>query len=144
AATAAGLPPSRIARHALRRTLPGLLPQGGLVVVGLTGSAVAVETLFSVPGLGSTALAGALAQDLPVLQAAVLMLLLTGLVAALAVRLLSRVLLGPALTDRALPALVAPRLPTRTGVAVGAVVLAVLFCAVLVAGLARDPLHVDA
>lgn len=144
AATAAGLPPRRIARHALRRTLPGLLPQGGLVVVGLTGSAVAVETLFAVPGLGSTALAGALAQDLPVLQAAVLMLLLTGLAAALAVRLLSRVLLGPALTDRALPALVAPRLPARKGVAAGAVVLAVVFGAVLVAGLLRDPLHVDA
>ncbi|MFH9803768.1 ABC transporter permease subunit [Streptomyces albidoflavus] len=144
AATAAGLPPRRIARHALRRTLPGLLPQGGLVVVGLTGSAVAVETLFAVPGLGSTALAGALAQDLPVLQAAVLMLLLTGLAAALAVRLLSRALLGPALTDRSLPALVAPRLPARKGVAAGAVVLAVVFGAVLVAGLLRDPLHVDA
>ncbi|KPC70949.1 hypothetical protein ADL35_36655, partial [Streptomyces sp. NRRL WC-3753] len=37
--------------------------------------------------------------------------------------LLSRVLLGPALTDRALPALVAPRLPARKGVAAGAVVL---------------------
>lgn len=53
AATAAGLPGHRTARHALRRTLPGLLPQLGLVVVGLTGGAVAVETLYAIPGLGA-------------------------------------------------------------------------------------------
>ncbi|NEC68738.1 ABC transporter permease subunit, partial [Streptomyces sp. SID9727] len=76
AATAHGLPAHRTARHALRRTLPGLLPQIGLTVVGLTGGAVAVENLYAIPGLGSTALAAAVAQDLPVLQACVLVLLL--------------------------------------------------------------------
>ncbi|WP_146057760.1 ABC transporter permease, partial [Streptomyces sp. SM10] len=76
ASTAHGMPARRIAAHALRRTAPALLPQLGLVVVGLTGGAVAVETLYAVPGLGGTALAAALAQDLPVLQACVLLLLL--------------------------------------------------------------------
>ncbi|MBW5257431.1 ABC transporter permease subunit, partial [Streptomyces poriferorum] len=99
AATAAGLPGHRIARHALRRTLPGLLPQLGLVVVGLTGGAVAVETLYAIPGLGGTALAAALAQDLPVLQACVLLLLLLGTAAGLVTRLTARALLGPALDD---------------------------------------------
>lgn len=144
AATAGGVPPRRIARHALRRTLPGLLPQAGLVVVGLTGSAVAVETLYSVPGLGNTALGAALAQDLPVLQACVLVLLLLGLVAGLLVRLVSRALLGPAIDDGALPPLVPPALPGRRAITAAAVALAVLFCAVVAAGLLRDPLHVDA
>jgi ABC-type dipeptide/oligopeptide/nickel transport system permease component len=144
AAVADGLPGRRIVPHALRRTLPGLLPQLGLVVVGLTGGAVAVETLYAVPGLGGTALAAALAQDLPVLQACVLFLLLLGVVAGVAARLAGRALLGPALSDGALPALVPPVLPTRRLLTAGAVVLAVLFLAVTVAGLLRDPLHVDA
>ncbi|MFF5895552.1 ABC transporter permease subunit [Streptomyces argenteolus] len=144
AATAHGLPARRIAGQALRRVLPALLPQLGLVVVGLTGGAVAVETLYAVPGLGGTALAAALAQDLPVLQACVLFLLLLGVAAGLAARLGSRALLGPARTDGALPPLVAPALPTRHAVTVAAVVLAAVFAAVVLTGLARDPLHADA
>ncbi|GAA2938652.1 ABC transporter permease subunit [Kitasatospora cinereorecta] len=144
AATAAGMPPRRIAAHALRRTLPVLLPQLGLIAVGLTGGAVAVETLYALPGLGGTALAAALAQDLPVLQACVLLLLLLGLVAGLAARLGSRALLGPARTARALPVLTAPPLPVRRLVTVTAVTLAALLAAVTVTGLLRDPLSVDA
>ncbi|MFF2900079.1 ABC transporter permease subunit [Streptomyces sp. NPDC057966] len=144
AAVAGGLPGRRIVPHALRRALPGLLPQLGLVVVGLTGGAVAVETLYAVPGLGGTALAAALAQDLPVLQACVLFLLLLGVVAGVAARLAGRALLGPALSDGALPALVPPVLPARRLLTAGAVALAVLFVAMTVAGLLRDPLHVDA
>ncbi|MFF3172472.1 ABC transporter permease subunit [Streptomyces sp. NPDC057900] len=144
AATAAGLPARRIARHALRRTLPGLLPQLGLIVVGLTGGAVAVETLYAIPGLGGSALAAALAQDLPVLQACVLMLLLLGVAAGLAARLASRTLLGPALHDGALPALVPPAARARRSLITGALLLTALFAAVTVAGLLRDPLHIDA
>ncbi|MFG2407525.1 ABC transporter permease subunit [Streptomyces brevispora] len=144
AATAGGLPGPRVARHALRRTLPGLLPQLGLIVVGLTGGAVAVETLYAIPGLGGSALAAALAQDLPVLQACVLMLLLLGVAAGLAARLASRTLLGPALHDGALPVLLPPVLPARRLLTAAALVLAALFAAVTVAGLLRDPLQIDA
>ncbi|WP_299535661.1 ABC transporter permease subunit [uncultured Streptomyces sp.] len=143
-AQAGGIPAGRVARHALRRTLPGLLPQLGLVVVGLTGGAVAVETLFTIPGLGSTALSAALAQDLPVLQACVLVLLLLGALAGPAARAGSRLLLGPALADAALPGLVAPRPASRRLLAVAACALGALFVAVTVAGLLRDPLHADA
>ncbi|MFF2329244.1 MULTISPECIES: ABC transporter permease subunit [unclassified Streptomyces] len=143
-AAAGGLPGRRVALHALRRTLPGLLPQLGLIVVGLTGGAVAVETLYAVPGLGGTALGAALAQDLPVLQACALLLLLLGVVAGGAARLATRALLGPALRDGALPALVPPVLPARRTVVAGAAVLAALLVAVTLAGLLRDPLHVDA
>ncbi|MFF0074593.1 ABC transporter permease subunit [Streptomyces sp. NPDC005494] len=144
AATAHGLPGRRIAVQALRRVLPVLLPQLGLVTVGLTGGAVAVETLYAIPGLGGTALSAALAQDLPVLQACVLLLLLLGVGAGLAARIGSRALLGPARTDGALPPLVAPALPASRAVTVAAVILAVLFATVVLAGLARDPLHADA
>lgn len=144
AATAHGLPARRAARHALRRTLPGLLPQLGLIVVGLTGGAVAVETLYAIPGLGSTALAAALAQDLPVLQACVLILLLLGTAAGLAARLASRTLLGPALDAGALPALVPPAARARPALLAAALLLATLFAAVTLAGLLRDPLHIDA
>ena len=144
AATANGLPAHRIAAHALHRTLPALLPQLGLVVVGLTGGAVAVETLYAIPGLGGTALAAALAQDLPVLQACVLLLLLLGAAAGLAARLGSRALLGPARTDGALPPLVAPSLPAPRPVAVAASVLGALLVGVTLTGLLRDPLYADA
>ncbi|WP_406453007.1 ABC transporter permease subunit [Streptomyces sp. NBC_00876] len=143
-ATAAGMPGHRTARHALRRTLPGLLPQIGLIVVGLTGGAVAVETLYAIPGLGSTALSAALAQDLPVLQACVLILLLLGTAAGLTARLTSRTLLGPALNDGALPALVPPATRARPSLITGALLLTALFAAVTLAGLLRDPLHIDA
>ncbi|MFJ4503392.1 ABC transporter permease subunit [Streptomyces sp. NPDC088864] len=144
AATAHGLPARRTARHALRRTLPGLLPQIGLTVVGLTGGAVAVETLYAIPGLGSTALAAAVAQDLPVLRACVLVLLLLGTAAGLAARLGTRALLGPALDDRALPALVPPAARAGRPLIACALLLAALFAATTVAGLLRDPLHLDA
>ncbi len=144
AAAAGGIPGARVARHALRRTLPGVLPQFGFVVVGLTGGAVAVETLFAIPGLGGTALSAALAQDLPVLQAAVLVLLLLGVAAGLAVRGLGRLLLGPALRDGALPPLVRPRLAAGRAVRWGAVLVTVVFLGVVVAGLLRDPYAIDA
>ncbi|MFJ6697088.1 ABC transporter permease subunit [Streptomyces sp. NPDC091272] len=143
AAVAGGIPGRRVALHALRRTLPAVLPQFGFVVVGLTGGAVAVETLFAVPGLGGTALAAALAQDLPVLQASTLVLLVLGMLAGLAVRGAGRLLTGPALRDGALPALVRPRLGAGRAVRWTAVLLTVVFVAVVVAGLLRDPYAID-
>ncbi|WP_185029593.1 ABC transporter permease subunit [Streptomyces candidus] len=144
AAVAGGIPGSRVARHALRRSVPGVLPQFGFVLVGLTGGAVAVETLFAIPGLGGTALGAALAQDLPVLQSSVLVLLLLGALAGLAVRGLGRALVGPALRDRALPPLVRPRLTTGRGLRWAAVLLTLAFVGVVVAGLLRDPYGIDA
>jgi peptide/nickel transport system permease protein len=53
----------------LRRALPAVLPQVGLVLIGLTGGAVAVEKVFAIPGLGRALLGAASAQDIPTLQA---------------------------------------------------------------------------
>jgi peptide/nickel transport system permease protein len=140
AAAARGLPGHRIARQAIRRCLPGLLPNTGLFAVGLTGAAVAVEQIFDIPGLGRTTLQAALAQDLPVLQAGTLALVLLAAVAAGLAALATRLLVGPALRDGALPSLHGPKPPARTLQPFGYGGLLALITAV---GLPRDPLALD-
>ncbi|TDC61161.1 ABC transporter permease subunit [Micromonospora sp. KC207] len=138
-----GFSPGRIAWHALRRTVAGVLPQFLPTVVALVGGAVAVEKIFNIPGLGRLALDAALAQDLPPLQTATLLLVLLGTAAGLLIQTLRRTLLGPALRDAALPALHPAALPRRrsTGWVAGLCAIALLTLAI--AGLLRDPLHVD-
>ncbi|MFF5157828.1 ABC transporter permease subunit [Streptomyces sp. NPDC000348] len=136
----AGVSRARVAAAALRRVLPPLVPQFGMVAVGLTGGAVAVETVFAVPGIGRTALGAAKSQDLPLLQGAVLALLLLGLAAGASAALVRRRLLGPALRDAGLTP-PAPR-PVRAHPAVPAALGAVLLAAIGW-GLLRDPYTVD-
>ncbi|WP_309113169.1 ABC transporter permease subunit [Saccharothrix sp.] len=136
----AGCTPSVIAWALLRRVLPALMPQIGLVVVGLTGGAVAVETVFAVPGIGRTALGAAESQDLPVLQASVLALVLLGVLAGALAGVVRHRLLGPGLRDAALslPA------PTRgSSGRVVPIVCAVVPAVVVGAGLLREPLRLD-
>ncbi|OIJ93159.1 ABC transporter permease subunit [Streptomyces monashensis] len=140
AARARGLPARSIARQAVRRVLPGLLPGTALFVVGMTGGAVAVEQVFDIPGLGRTTLQAALAQDLPVLQTGTLCLVLLAALAAGAARLGVRLVVGPALTDGAVPALHPAGAPAR---ATTPLLLAAVLLAVLAAGLPRDPLALD-
>ncbi|MER7375826.1 ABC transporter permease subunit [Streptomyces lanatus] len=140
AATARGLPGRTVARQALRRCLPGLLPNTGLFVVGITGGAVAVEQIYDIPGLGRTTLQAALAQDLPVLQAGTLALVLLAAIAAALAHLLTRLLIGPALRDGALPSLHRPTPPARRFLPF---VLGGLLLAVIGLGLPRDPLALD-
>ncbi|MER8004649.1 ABC transporter permease subunit [Streptomyces sp. NPDC094149] len=140
AAVARGLPRRSIARHAVHRCLPGLLPNLGLFVVGLTGGSVAVEQIFDIPGLGRTTLQAALAQDLPVLQAGTLVLVLLAAAAAGVARLAARLLTGPALRDGALPTLHRPTPPARGAqplVHGGALLV------VIALGLPRDPVALD-
>ncbi|MEV5764054.1 ABC transporter permease subunit [Micromonospora sp. NPDC052213] len=138
----AGAGRTRTAAALLRRALPALLPQIGLVLIGLTGGGVAVERVFAVPGLGRVTLGAAQTQDLPVLQGGVLILLVLGVVAGIGVELVRRAMLGPALRSGALPVAAHAPAPHRslwitTGVAM--LVLTVL----VVAGLAGDPYAAD-
>ncbi|MFE2213301.1 ABC transporter permease subunit [Streptomyces canus] len=136
----AGVSRSLIATAALKRVLPPLVPQFGLVAVGLTGGAVAVETVLAVPGIGRTALGAAKSQDLPLLQGAVLALLLLGLATGALAALLRRRLLGPALRDASLV------LPPARPVRIHPAIPAALFTALAVAigwGLLRDPYAVN-
>ncbi|MCT9083002.1 ABC transporter permease subunit [Streptomyces fulvoviolaceus] len=140
AAAARGLPGRSIARQAVRRCLPGLLPNLGLFVVGLTGGSVAVEQIFDIPGLGRTTLQAALAQDLPVLQAGTLLLVLLAAVAAGLAALATRRIAGPALRDGALSSLHRPQPPTR---GIPTFVHGGLLTLVIALGLPRDPLALD-
>ncbi|MFJ8363610.1 ABC transporter permease subunit [Streptomyces sp. NPDC093984] len=138
-----GFGPGRIARHALRRALAGVLPQFLPTVVALVGGAVAVEKIFDIPGLGRLALDAAIAQDLPPLQTAALVLVLLGITAGLLIQALCRALLGPALREGTLPALHAPALPPRRSSRWVAGSCAAALLTLVIAGLLRDPLHVD-
>ncbi|WSF58763.1 ABC transporter permease subunit [Streptomyces sp. NBC_01352] len=140
AAAARGLPGRSIARQAVRRCLPGLLPNLGLFVVGLTGGAVAVEQIFDIPGLGRTTLQAALAQDLPVLQAGTLALVLLAGIAAGLAALTTRLLVGPALRDGALSSLHRRPPPVRR---ILPIAYGLLLTVVVVFGLPRDPLALD-
>ncbi|MEU5220460.1 ABC transporter permease subunit [Streptomyces sp. NPDC020807] len=136
----AGTGRARITLAALRRVLPALAGQFGLVVVGLTGGAVAVETVFAVPGIGRAALGAATSQDLPLLQACVLALLGLGLLAGAAAGAVRRLMLGPALRESGL-ALPPPR-PSRVPPFVPWALVGVL-AGVIGWGLAGDPYAVD-
>ncbi|MFD4029440.1 ABC transporter permease subunit [Streptomyces sp. NPDC058637] len=136
----AGVSRTRVAFAALRRVLPPLVPQFGMVAVGLTGGAVAVETVFAVPGIGRTALGAAKSQDLPLLQGAVLALLALGLITGALAVLVRRRLLGPALRDAGLS--LPPARPVRAHPAIPAALGALLLTAIGW-GLLRDPYAVD-
>lgn len=140
AAAARGLPGRSIARKALRRCVPGLLPNLGLFVVGLTGGSVAVEQIFDIPGLGRTTLQAAIAQDLPVLQAGTLVLVALAAVTTGAARLAARLLIGPALRDGALHTLHRPPPPVRR---IPPIAYSLLLFVVIALGLPRDPLALD-
>ncbi|MEU6350950.1 ABC transporter permease subunit [Streptomyces sp. NPDC047072] len=140
AAAARGLPGRGIARQAVRRCLPGLLPNTGLFVVGLTGGSVAVEQIFDIPGLGRTTLQAALAQDLPVLQAGALTLLLLAATATGLASLATRRIAGPALRDGSLSSPHRRQTPART---IQPFLYGGLLLAVITLGLPRDPLALD-
>lgn len=139
-ALAHGVSSRSIAKQALWRCVPGLLPNMGLFVVGLTGGAVAVEKVFDIPGLGRTILDAALAQDLPVLQTGTLALVgLAAVVGGLS-RPAARLLVGPALRDGALPTLHRPGAPASPTLPV---IYAALLLGLICLGLPRDPLALN-
>nr|WP_206315797.1 ABC transporter permease subunit [Streptomyces sp. C1-2] len=140
AAAARGTPPASIARQALRRCVPGLLPNLGLFVVGLTGGSVAVEQIFDIPGLGRLNLRAALAQDIPVLQTGTLVLLALAALTAGLTRCGMRWLIGPALRDGALHSLHRPAPPAPRAVPL---LYGLLLTAVITLGLSRAPLTLD-
>ncbi|MGW6642227.1 ABC transporter permease subunit [Streptomyces iakyrus] len=140
AAAARGVPPKSVARQAVRRCVPGLLPNLALFVVGLTGGSVAVEQIFDIPGIGRLTLHAALSQDLPVLQTGTLALVLLAATAGALARVAARLLIGPALRDGALQSLHRPR-PTAPRTL--PLLYAGLLAAVIGFGLPRDPIALD-
>ncbi len=130
------------ARAVILRSLPGVMPLTGLVLVALTGGAVAVEKVFAIPGIGRATLGAAAAGDLPALQTGVLILLLLASVIGMLAGGARRVLLGRALTLGAIPVPAQAAPAHRQRVWIPLVCLGLLLLMVL-AGYGRDPLSSD-
>ena len=89
----------QIVRFALWRALSNLIPQIAMIVIGLTGGAVAVEQIFSIPGIGRLILGAAKSQDLPLLQGGLLVLLAFSILISSLSILLQNWLLGHSATS---------------------------------------------
>jgi peptide/nickel transport system permease protein len=138
----AGFSRARIAAAACRRTLPSLMPQVGMVMVGMTGGAIAVEQVFSIPGLGRATLGAASAQDMPALQTGLLILLLNAVFLGSLANIVRALLLGRALRTGALPVPTAAQWTPRHGWVIP-LIAGALLALLLVAGWPRDPFSSD-
>jgi ABC-type dipeptide/oligopeptide/nickel transport system permease component len=67
-------------KHAFRNAALPVVTFAGLMLVGMIGASVVVETVFAWPGVGSLIVQAVLQRDFPVVQAGVL--LITALYAA--------------------------------------------------------------
>ncbi|WP_421671182.1 ABC transporter permease subunit [Rahnella sp. EDr1-12] len=137
-----GIKRRHTARAVILRSLPGVMPLTGLVLVALTGGAVAVEKVFAIPGIGRATLGAAAAGDLPALQTGVLILLLLASVIGMLAGGARRLLLGRALTLGAVPVPAQAAPAHRQRVWIPLVCLGLLLLMVL-AGYGRDPLSSD-
>lgn len=88
-----GVAPSRIVRQLLWRSLVPTIPLLTLFFAGTLASTAAVEVTFNIPGFGRTVVESALNSDLPVLQAAVFVVLVVGAVSGIVANGLRRFIL---------------------------------------------------
>lgn len=136
----AGVSRAAIALAVMKRALPGILPLAALVVVSLTGGAIAVEKVFAIPGLGRATLGAAMAQDLPTLQFGILLLLSLAAAASLTAGVLRRLLVGRALSGHGMPAPREEQVRRSSSAAWLPLPCLALLALLLLAGLPRDPL----
>jgi peptide/nickel transport system permease protein len=79
-------------KHILRNILVPLTTFIGLVLIQILGGVVVVESLFAIPGLGRLLLTAIETRDYPLLQGALLVVVVVAMVVNLAVDLLYRVI----------------------------------------------------
>jgi peptide/nickel transport system permease protein len=79
-------------RHVLRNVAIPLVTFMGLILVQILGGAVIIESLFSLPGLGRLMLSAIETRDYPVLQGALLIVVVLAMAVNLAVDMLYRVI----------------------------------------------------
>ncbi|WP_461172810.1 ABC transporter permease subunit [Arthrobacter sp. Z1-9] len=133
----AGAGHAQLTRAVLRRALPAVLPQMALILIGLTGGAVAVEKVYAIPGLGRALLGAASAQDIPTLQAGMLALMGLALLVGTLTTAARYLLIGPAVRFGTL-SLAEPPGSGRRRLAVPAVAAGTLLL-IIGSGLLRDP-----
>lgn len=138
----AGYSRTRIILAALRRTLPSVTGPMSLVLVSITASAVVIEQVYAIPGIGRATLGAAQSQDLPTLQAGVLLLMLLAVALGVSVSLMRRMLLGPAFRSSSLPAAV-PKPPSPAWALILPAIMLVILVVLILVGLPRDPLALD-
>ncbi|MDQ1128215.1 ABC transporter permease subunit [Microbacterium sp. SORGH_AS_0888] len=135
---AGGAPRGVVLRGVLRRAGAAVVDQVALVLIGVLGGAVAVEQVFAIPGLGRYLLGAANAQDLPALQAGVL-LIAAAAIAAGAVAGGARLLLwGGPLPEGAIAPPPEHR-PTDRATRATLITAAGLLLVIVAAGIVRDP-----
>ncbi|MEN3299493.1 ABC transporter permease [Pseudonocardia sp.] len=89
-ARAKGLTERRVLwKHAARLALTGVTALSGLFFAGLIGGAVVVEVVFGIPGLGRLLYDAVLAQDLPMVQAGLLAIVVIAVLASVAAELVA-------------------------------------------------------
>lgn len=137
----AGIARRHLGMAVLRRVLPSLLPQLALVITGLTGGAIAVEKVLAIPGIGRATLGAVMAQDMPVVQLGMLMLLVVAVVARLAADALGRKWQSRALHLHSMP--VAMSAPRSRSAWVWAAVAAAVLMLMMGVGIGRDPWSLD-
>ncbi|ELK6657636.1 ABC transporter permease subunit [Klebsiella pneumoniae] len=137
--TVAGIVRWHIICAVLKRTLSTIMPLFGLILVSLTGSAVAVEKVFAIPGLGRATLGAVVAQDLPALQTGILFLLIIAFMFGILAAGIRYLILGSALRSSSLPVTTEPDDSNRKLLIVLPVICGVALTLLLLAGLPRDP-----
>lgn len=138
----AGAPRRVILLGVLRRAAAAVIDQLGLVFIGILGGAVAVEQVFAIPGLGRYLLGAANAQDLPALQAGLLLMALAAVLVGVLTGVLRRILRGGPLPAGALPPPPESRSEGRAARWTAGIALSGL-ALILVAGLPRNPYLLD-
>lgn len=135
----AGVSRRNIALAVTIRAVAGVLPLIGLVLVSLTGGAIAVEKVFAIPGLGRAILGASAAQDLPALQTGIVIILLLAMLVGILATLLRALIIGQALRHGAMPMPDINRQYTGRDSKLSVAVCLLLIAVVLVAGAGRDP-----
>jgi peptide/nickel transport system permease protein len=101
-ARAKGLSERRVLwKHGARLALTGVTALSGLFFAGLIGGAVVVEVVFGIPGLGRLLYDAVISQDLPMVQAGLLAIVVIAVLASVATELL-QLAMDPIARSRAL------------------------------------------
>ena len=135
----AGIGRWHISSAVLKRTLSTIMPLIGLVLVSLIGSAVAVEKVFAIPGLGRATLGAVVAQDLPALQLGILILLLIAFVIGMLSTGVRQLIIGRALRSYSMPLSKDPDVHNSRFAKIIPLLCALVLITIVLVGLPRDP-----
>ena len=135
----AGIGRWHISSAVLKRTLSTIMPLIGLVLVSLIGSAVAVEKVFAIPGLGRATLGAVVAQDLPALQLGILILLLIAFVIGMLSTGVRQLIIGRALRSYSMPLSKDPDVRNSRFAKIIPLLCALVLITIVLVGLPRDP-----